>query len=175
MGISVLRMMKEKQLSAHLLMSAMFILYGTALCACAADHSASTARDSWYNAVPPKTPGLWEWQELDRARIHQVMESKETQADDLLQNVPVLELTNEQASELVGRMLPELPRTRPYLARGLYLNRETGAFSVYVLDDRLLVHHGSLGRGAAPMKRQALVLQLEGEPTQVYVTCSMAE
>jgi hypothetical protein len=68
-----------------------------------------------------------------------------------------------------------VPGTKPYLTRGVYLNRGTGGFSVYILEDQLLVRHGSFGRSAVPMKRQALVLQLEHSPTEVFVTCSMAE
>lgn len=63
----------------------------------------------------------------------------------------------------------------PYLTRGLYLNRGTGRFSVYISADQLVVHHGSLGASAVPMKRQALVLQLEQSPAEVFVYCSMAK
>jgi hypothetical protein len=46
---------------------------------------------------------------------------------------------------------------------------------VTVYEDRLVVHHGSLGSGGYPMSRQTLVLQLERIPAEVFVTCSMAK
>jgi hypothetical protein len=46
---------------------------------------------------------------------------------------------------------------------------------VYLAQDQLVVNHGSLGSSAVPMKRQALVLQLERMPAEVFVACSMAE
>ena len=42
-------------------------------------------------------------------------------------------------------------------------------FLASVLLMGLVVHHGSLGRSVPPMTRQALVLQLEERPLQVYV------
>jgi hypothetical protein len=68
-----------------------------------------------------------------------------------------------------------VPGTKPYLTRGVYLNRGTGGFSVYILEDQLLVRHGSLGHSGVPMKRQALVVQLKRKPAEVFATCSMAE
>jgi hypothetical protein len=104
-----------------------------------------------------------------------VIESLEPRAEELLQDVAIVGLSREQTAEFIGEALPELSGTKPYLARGVYLNRGTGSFSVYILEGQLLVHHGSLGRNAVPMKRQALVLQLEHNPTEVFVACSMAE
>jgi hypothetical protein len=145
------------------------------LCGCVSDHRAWTTQDSWYNAAPPEIPRRGEWDRLDRARIHEILESRELQAEELLQDVSIVELTAEQAAGFVGAALPDMPGTQPYLTRGVYLNRGTGAFSVYVLENQLLVHHSCLGRRAVPMKRQALVLQLERKPEDVFVTCSMAE
>ena len=68
-----------------------------------------------------------------------------------------------------------MPDTTPYLVRGLLLNRATGGFTVYVLEDQVVVYHRSLGRSAVPMTRQPLVLQLQQPPQEVYVAVSMAE
>jgi hypothetical protein len=157
------------------LLSSVLILAGVMLCSCAANRRAWTTKDSWYNALPPEAPAWWEWDKLDRARIHEVIDAKGPQAEELLQNVPILVLSAEQASELIGKTLPEVPGTQPYLTRGVYLNRGTGAFSVSILEDQIRVDHSSLGRSAVPMKRLALVLQLERKPTEVFITCSMAE
>ncbi len=137
-------------------------------------HGAWTSKDSWYADLPEDVPS-WNWPSLDRARIHEVIESREAEAQKLLHDVSIVQLTNEEAAEFIGEELPDVPGTQPYLTRGVYLNRATGAFSVYILEDQLRVHHRSLGRRAVPMKRQALVLQLERKPAEVYITCSMAE
>jgi hypothetical protein len=133
-----------------------------------------TTKDSWYADLPENVPS-WNWPSLDRARIHEVIESKEVEAEELLQDVSIVQLSSEEAAEFIGEALPEVPGTKPHLTRGVYLNRATGAFSVSTQEDQLRVHHDSLGRRAVPMKRQALVLQLERKPTEVFVTCSMAE
>ena len=150
------------------------------LVGCGRQHASSTqkawtAEDSWYTGLPSVDPPYWSWPELDHARIHEVVESQQPEAETLLQNVSIVELTSQEAAEFIGEPLPEVPGAEPYLTRGVYLNRGTGSFSVYILEDRLVVHHGSLGSSAVPMKRQALVLQLERSPTEVFVACSMAQ
>jgi hypothetical protein len=138
------------------------------------DHGGASTVDSWARA---RAPGLdfGKGNQLDDSRIHQVPEAMETGAEALLVDVSCIELTAEQAEKTLGRKLPEIPGTKPYLTRGVYLNRGTGHFRVTMLDDNLGVFHGSLGHHAVPMKRQALVLQLERIPKEVYVSCHMAE
>jgi len=133
-----------------------------------------TTEDPWYN--PPSQDALvGQGQRLDRARIHEVVESKKAEAEELLENVSTVELTDEQATAFVGQTLPEAAGTKPYLARAVYPARGTGSFSVSVYEDQLMVHHGSLGSGGYPMGRQALVLQLEHAPAEVFVTCSITK
>jgi hypothetical protein len=142
--------------------------------------SSSTSRrawseeDTWYRA-PPSGTHLWEWSELDRDRVHEVIVSKKADAEGLLQDVSSVALTGQHAAEFIGGPLPDRPGTKPYLTRGVFLNRETGGFTVYTSGHQVVIHHGSLGRGAVPMSRQPLVLQLEQEPVEVFVVCSMAE
>ena len=167
--------MNNKMLPFCVLLSGALFLAGATLSGCTSDHRAWTTQDSWYNAPPLEAPRRGEWVPLDRAKIHEVLESKEHQAEELLEDVSIVELNAERAVEFIGAALPDVPGTQPYLTRSVYLNRGTGSFSVYILGNQLLVHHGSLGRTAVPMKRQALVLQLEHKPQDVFVTCSMAE
>ncbi|MFC2023900.1 hypothetical protein ACFLT5_04115 [Chloroflexota bacterium] len=167
--------MNNKMLPLCFLLGGALVLGVATLCSCTSDQGAWTTQDSWYNATPPETPRRSEWEKLDRARIHEALESRELQAEEHLQDVSIVELTAEQAAEFIGAALPDVPGTQPYLTRGVYLNRGTGAFSAYTLENQLLVHHSSLGHSAVPMKRQALVLQLELKPRDVFLTCSMAE
>jgi hypothetical protein len=132
-----------------------------------------TTEDSWYN--PPSQGALvGQGQGLDRARIHEVVESRQAEAEELLEDVSVVELTHERAAEFISQELPEAAGAKPYLIRGVYLARGTGSFSVTIYEDQLVVHHGSLGSGGYRMGRQALVLQLERAPAEVFVTCSIA-
>jgi hypothetical protein len=134
-----------------------------------------TSTDSWYTGPPPDEQSTSPQSKLDPSRIHEVLEARQADAEQLLQDVSIVELTDQQAAELIGQPLPEAPGTKPYLVRGLYLNRGTGQFSVYVSSEQLVVRHRSLGSRAVPMVRQALVLQLEQAPVEVFVHCSMAE
>jgi hypothetical protein len=133
-----------------------------------------TTEDSWYN--PPSQGALvGQGQGLDRARIHEVVEPRQAEAEELLADISIVELTDEQAAGFIGQELPEAAGTKPYLTRAVYLARGTGSFSVTIYEDQLTVHHGSLGSGGYHMGRQALVLQLERAPAEVFVTCSMAK
>jgi hypothetical protein len=96
-------------------------------------------------------------------------------AQRLLEEVSSVALADQQAAEFIGDALPDLPGTRPYLTRGVLLNRETGGFTVYTSGDQLVVYHRSLGTSTAPMSRQSLVVQLEQDPAEIFVACSMAE
>jgi hypothetical protein len=116
-----------------------------------------------------------QWPSLDRTRIHAVREGQETAAEKLLARVPSVELTAQQAADLVGQPLPDVPGAKPYLVRAVYLNRETGQFLVNVSGDQLAVTHRSMGSQPVPMKREALVLQLERAPVEVFVGASMTQ
>jgi hypothetical protein len=144
------------------------------LAGCAHDRRAWTSEDGWYNPHPSGTR-LAEWEPLEHGRIHEVSEGQRAAAEDLLREASYVVLTPDQAADLLGQSLPSVAGTQPVLVRGLVLNRATGGFSVYVLEDRVTVYHRCLGRSAVPMTRQPLVLQLERPPTTVYVAVSMAE
>jgi hypothetical protein len=133
-----------------------------------------TSEDEWHNPPPEGTRsgGL---ERLARDRIHEVAEDGLAEAEKLLQDVSIVALSGEQAAGFVGGSLPDAEGTEPYLVRALLLNRGTGNFSVYLMDQGIWIRHGSLGRSAVPMTRQPLVLQLEQPPQEVYVSVSMAE
>ena len=141
---------------------------------CAGGRTAWNSEDAWYHPLPEGT-SLAEWQQLDRERVHEVTAAGLSETEGLLQDVPLVELTREQAASLIATPLADLPGTKPFLVRGLLLNRSTGGFAVYVLEDQVVVYHRSLGGGSSTISRQPLVLQLEQAPTQVYVAVSMAK
>lgn len=84
-----------------------------------APRRAWTEEDPWYTGPPAEDPPYWTWTELDRTRIHEVVESKQPDAERRLQDVSIIELSDQEAAEFIGRALEEVPRTRPYLTRGL--------------------------------------------------------
>jgi hypothetical protein len=130
-------------------------------------------RDDWYRAPPKEHQFYWNWPELDAARIHIVVEDEQANAQKLLEQVALAEITTQQAGTFLGRTLPGAPGTTPYLVRGLYRNPGTGNYAVYVGEDQIVVHHGSLGSRSPPVARQALIVQLEDRPAQVYVLSSV--
>jgi hypothetical protein len=151
--------MSGKEFSIYLLLVVMLV-------GCGQSRAQSTP-DPWYRAPPAGDLSYWQWPELDPARIHQVAETRQAEAQEMLDDVALVELTARQAADLVGGTLPDAAGTTLYLTRSLYRNPGTGRYAVYVLEDRLLVHHGSLGTGTWPMRRRALVLQLEQSPNSV--------
>ncbi|MCL4297934.1 MAG: hypothetical protein KJ077_19480 [Anaerolineae bacterium] len=148
------------------------LLFIGLLAACRDDRAATTT-DSWYNPPPAKIYPLTGWQALDFKRLHQVVAAQQPTAEKLLENTAALEITAQQAADLLGQPLPAVPGTKPYLTRAVYLN--PGGFSVYSRNEQLLISHASMGHSPVPMKRQALILQLAQPPVEIFVTCSMAE
>jgi len=135
----------------------------------------SAGRDAWYRAPPTDGDLYWTWPKLDRARLHEVIEERQEEAQARLEEVALIELTAEQAVGYIGRPLPDAPGTLPYLVRSLCRNPGMGQFVVYTSGEQLVVQHGSLGSGRAPLGRRALVLQLEREPSEVYVDVKTAK
>lgn len=131
--------------------------------------------DDWYRAPPEEHQFYWNWPELDPARIHIVPEGQQASAQRLLERDALVEITMQQAAEFLGHAFSAAPGATPYLVRGLYQNPGTGKYVVYVGENQIVVHHGSLGRSAPPMARQALVLQLEKRPVEVYVVSSVSQ
>ena len=134
-----------------------------------------TASDSWYTEYPLGEEPYWSWSEIERSRIHEVVEARQLAAEELLERVPILAIHPGQAAGLIGGQLSDAPGTEPYLTRGVYLIRETGSFSVHTAGTQLMVHHGCLGRSQQRVARQTLVLQLESAPSEVFAACSMAD
>jgi len=142
--------------------------------ACADDHRAASTVDSWHRP-PPSGFRFDPWKELDRARVKEVAPAGEAEAERLLDSTACREASSGDAARLATAPPPELPGTGLYLVRGVCLNRATGGLSLSTQGSSLLVEHGSLGRHAVPMQRQALLVRLDAPPREVYVLCSMAE
>jgi hypothetical protein len=92
-------------------------------------HRTWSSKDSWYCA-PPSSTQLWERSRLDDHLVHELISAKKGDAERLPQDAPGIALTDQQAAEFIGEPLPDLPETRPYLTRGVVLNRDMGGFSL---------------------------------------------
>lgn len=133
--------------------------------------------DSWYRSPPEGNP-LWHWEgeKIPQTHIHIVIKSKKQETEKLLENISILEITIQQATEFIGKPLPEIVGIKPYLVRGVYYGDDikTGRFSAYLLHNQLRIHYGALGDWKPAMQRQVLVIQLERMPSVVFITLSMA-
>jgi hypothetical protein len=58
-----------------------------------ASRNAWTTEDSWYTGLPPEELSFWTWSELDRSRIHAIIESRQPQADEILRDISITEMT----------------------------------------------------------------------------------
>jgi hypothetical protein len=137
-------------------------------------HQAWSSVDSWFR--PPN-----EWSRFRQAQglpdsdILEVARERMAAAEEQLHDVASVEISAERATEFTGRPVSPRAGSSLFLVRAVYLNRSTGKFIVVPVGNELLVEHGSLGRSAVPMKRQALILRLSQKPERVYVSCSMDE
>lgn len=131
--------------------------------------------DSWYKKVPS---GLkpWEWAELDNSNIYEVAKMMQSKSEYTLQSQAAVQLSPAQFQEFTGKQLVsrQLQHTKPFLVRALYINKMPMGFSVRYRGTQLWIHHNSVGQTSRPMKRQSLVLLLGIQPSEVFVTCSIA-
>jgi hypothetical protein len=136
---------------------------------------AETSEDAWYRGVSTEVRDLAGWLLVDDQNIHEVVDSMQGFSQTLLETTPYVKLDYDQAKKLLGRPLPNMPGTEPYLIRSVYFYKESGSYYVATLDGNLWVSHASLGHTLPPMTRRVLVIQLKQKPEEVYVTASMAE
>lgn len=132
-----------------------------------------TTEDSWYNALPRNS--MDEAAQIDRSLMHEVPASIFPEAEKMLKDVSVVELTDTEAAHFAGASFIPQQGTKPYLIRAIYLNLGTGGYELFVGKDGVLVKQGCLGRHALPMKRSTLVVQLKSKPKNVYHALHMAE
>jgi hypothetical protein len=125
--------------------------------------------DAWYR--PPTREVSAECGSASSLSFHEV-----PLGDDLakrLDQAAWVEVSDAEVGTLLGEA-PPAAGLRHFVVRALYLQKATGGYSVKACGGRLLVHHGSLGHHAVPMRRAALLVELEEPPAEVFVSCSLA-
>jgi len=102
---------------------------------------------------------------------------RQHEAERLLAKRPIIKLTKEKAQGLIGTSLVSPPGTRPYLVRAVAFTQSPSgvSFQVKRSGKRLWVYHGMLSHYDLPLIRRALVVELDEEPQDLYVTYSIAE
>lgn len=152
-----------------------YIVYLLPIILAGMNQGCGATRASWYTDIPESISSLPGWSLLDSVRVHVVIDNMEPRAEEILDAKPLVQITESQAREFLGRSLSTISGNRYYLVRSVAANSKTGDYYISTLDGYLWVHHASLGRGPKTMKRRALIIQLADIPNRVYVTCSTAE
>jgi hypothetical protein len=132
-------------------------------------------KDFWYRLPDNDLLSVLYRLSLDRSRFAPVQESSRAAAEELLRENPFLKIDAEKANELVGGEVGSAGDGEYYLLRGLYLQEETGSFTVYTRGGQVVVQHACPGRSPVPMNRTAVVARLSEPPTDVYTICSTDE
>ena len=153
--------------------TAIVLFLGAQVAVAWAGHRAWTRVDTWYR--PPSA----QWAHSDsppaNLQVIAVTDAQLEVAETMLVKDTAVSLSPTEASRLIGASVTPTADMTFYLLRAVYLNSETGSYYVSQRGHELEVHHACLGRHAVPMKRGAVIVQLHQPPTEVYVTCSMAE
>jgi hypothetical protein len=161
-----------REINATLILS--LFLVGLLGCAQTQTHHAWSSADSWFHP-PNEWSRFRQAQNLPATDVVEVLPDRLVAAEEQLRDIACVAVSSERAADLTGQKIEAGAGTTLFLVRAVYLNHATGRFSVVPVGRDLLVEHGSLGRSAVPMKRQALVVRLPRKPEVVYVTCEMDE
>lgn len=126
--------------------------------------------DTWYN--PP--PAGFDSHLHESPVEFSCVSDHRAEAEKRLENNSVASLTEADLSYYGVDAKHLAPGRRPFLVRALMGNKGTGRFVVYLYDESIVIHHGSLGSYWPPLERMPLVVWLAKEPGQVFVSVSVA-
>ena len=127
----------------------------------------------WATEPEPKvwisepTTKFAEAQKLPETAFSEVRVTRLKTAVDRLKEKSAIPLTAEMAQYFAGAGFKPGKGRKAYLVRGLFANN-TGDFSLFWKEGKLLVKHESLGKHFTP-QFCPLVVDLPSEPTSVFV------
>lgn len=129
--------------------------------------------DSWYSE-PQGELRAATWQRIKEEQIHEVLPSKQTDAQALLASCSFVKLTEMEAMGY-SPGFTQHPSKSVFLVRGVKFSGQKGVFWVYHFRDYLEVTFGCLGCELLEMTREAVVVELDFVPKEVFVTVSRAK
>lgn len=121
--------------------------------------------DSWYHPFKAFAPSI---APLPADQVHLVRSGALPEAEHMLAEVPIVQLSPSEAEGLVGHPVYVGPELQPFLLRGVYLT--TPDFFVKQNNEQVWVGSRGVGDKPVPMKRHAVVAVLYPTPTAIYVT-----
>jgi hypothetical protein len=130
-------------------------------------------RDSWLSEPPPEA-FLRKHPVVSDRDFYEVVASMRGNSESELRKKAFLQITEDQAKKYVGVHFTCPAGKRPFLVRALFAFAGTGRFSVSKFESGIVVSHDSLGSEFIT-SRSALVVNLDSEPTRVYVSVSVAQ
>lgn len=129
-----------------------------------------SAADPWYRAPPED----FNWTERRVwSGIYEVPDARLRQAQRLLESQSVVELQPKEALLYAGRIVRPPRGYKPYLIRGLGLDRR-GQYSIVMSGKAAVVVCETLAAPPSPMQKRPLVAFLPSKPEKVYVTLNSA-
>lgn len=129
--------------------------------------------DDWLR-IPP-SPALFFDNRLSESHFSEVDKSMRRTALMMLKNTPFIGITNSDVKKFSNGGLDSKADSngRFYLVRAVRLDKG-GKFSVFQYGSSIYVIHGDLGLPRATM-RSAVIVAVDGEITEVFAACSVAE
>ena len=135
------------------------------------DNRVFTTADSWF--APPQSYYL-DAPTLEQSRIHEVNQYQEAAAESSLHDVSWIEVSEETTKRLFG-IVPSDKR-RLVLVRAIKLGDAAGGFNVRMsAAGDLFIDFHCMGGHPLPMRRAALVPELDRLPARVFNSCGMTE
>jgi hypothetical protein len=148
---------------------AMFLLLVTVgLCSCGSDTTVvnkQAPNDSWYMEPPSDGSKI---EQVDRATYAPVIAERIAEAETFLSEIGTSQISPGEVAYFVGRELDMPFVTRPFLIRGLVRSASTQTIRIH--GDALWVASDDEASDTSPLRRQPLVLIMQGVPELVYVT-----
>jgi len=134
-------------------------------CACQLSSQEKAGMD-WVTEYPSNFNGKpVEFREVDENNIKNAIET--------LKEVPVRQISPDEAQAYTGVKLPEPSHGKYYLVRAVHGYLGSGGYEVTYDGESLLINHSSLG-SCMLYYQSALVLQLQKEPNKVFVEVNVA-
>jgi hypothetical protein len=134
----------------------------------------SSMSNSWISLPDPEAPRSSQWQQVGRASIYEVALDLRAEAQQMLESVPIREITEGQFLRYTGSAFKVIDQSKPYLVRGVRISGTRGMFEVYRRDKMLWVRYGCLTREPGDVMKHPLIIVLPTEPVVIYVDCSTA-